>query len=253
MSWASFATGNVNTQPSVEDRKDEWMDIQNGEGHAAGEQVQTELLSVEGMCSDTNRIQRVLASVEEGVARDRDAQKKLKIHQVLVDVLLDSVDVVATVANAGLGQTQVNAQREKVQRMEIRMEEVMKLADEAYGEEEGYSEEGKDIVARMSRVYDRVRKTKVVVNAAAAKRRFFSGVDRREEVGRVKLTERVAKSTKFVRQIEKKEVIDLESESDEQETDEEMESVEVVEDSESSDEDEEEEIDSQEDDDQIPE
>jgi len=195
---------------------------------------------------------RVLTSAEEGVARDRDAERKLKIHQILVDVLLDSVDVMATVVRTGLGQTQFNAQRETLGRMETQMDAVMNEVDEAYSEVERYLEEGTELVTRMSRVFDRVSKTKQVVDAAAAKRRFVRGVDRHEVVGRAALKEKVARERQYMRKIDEGEtdVIDLVESGTDEESDEEMEAEEVVEESES---DEGEDIDSQESDDELPE
>jgi hypothetical protein len=170
----------------------------------------------------------VLTSAEEKAALARDATKKLEIHQTLVDVLLDSVTVMEMIARTGLGDAQFDALREKYRTMESRMEAVVSDADKTYGEEEAWGAEGNALVTRVSRVDGRVSQTKVVVDAAVAKRmrigrydeatrRFASGLERHRVVGRVQLTERAARGKRFVRRVDEDEteVIDLESGSDE--------------------------------------
>jgi hypothetical protein len=186
--------------------------------------------------------------------RMRATQKKFEIHQVLVDVLLDSVDVMTTVVRTGLSATQLNVQRGKLESMEARVDAVVDEAETAYDEEERHLEEGTKLVTRLSRVQERVSKTRDVVERAVAKKRFTSGVDREGVVGRVAIAERLARQRRYVQNgnvgVAEAEVISLvETDSSEEETDRDMELEGLNELSEES----EEEIDSQESDDEIPE
>jgi hypothetical protein len=120
-----------------------------------------------------------------------------------------------TVVKTGLGQNQLSAAREKLGRMETRMDAVVETAGEVYGDDGSIGEEENKVVARISRVFDRVRQTKQVVDKAVSKRRFDS-IETGDGIGRRRIKERVTR--------EVHEVIDLGTGSEgESGTDEEME------------------------------
>lgn len=172
----------------------------------------------------------VLTRLEDRVARERDAERKLKVHQDLLDVLLVSVDVKETAGKSRVGPTQFTALKERCRSMESGMDGLMRSLDTAYGEVEAWGEEGEELVRRVSRVSQRVSEAKMEVDAATVRRRsvglgaysqaarlFGSGVERHRVLGRRQWTEQEQRKSPWVESggEEGTEVIDLESGSDE--------------------------------------
>ena len=144
---------------------------------------------------------KVLTRVEEVVGLEQEAEGKLEIHQRLIDLLLMSIEVKEMVVRNELSMLQFGELDERCARMGEEVENVVRSLDVTYREEEGWGEVGDELMKRVSRVSEEVKKAKVGVGVARARGKgnerwrvrshFICGEERRGVVRRRGWTERV--------------------------------------------------------------